>query len=247
MADFVPSIRVVFTGELAPNIVLTDVAACQHLVQVKRVKPCQKITLVHTPTETAYQATIIDCSPKQVQLQLGEVLPSIESTLPNITLAMALIKGQRWDWCLQKATELGVRTIQPLLTEYTVVDWKNSAHKLARWQEITKNAVQQCDGRFLPAIYEPLSLADWLPNVNESHPRLVLMERGPHRQSFREALPPQPPKQLTIVVGPEGGLSDGEADQLIDAGFTNVLLGQRILRAETAAIAAVSGVVALYC
>jgi 16S rRNA (uracil1498-N3)-methyltransferase len=87
---------------------------------------------------------------------------------------------------------------------------------------------------------------DWLAKHPQTDVRLVLMERGPNRQPMRATLPSDAPKSITLVIGPEGGLSGHEAEQLIEAGFTNVLLGQRILRAETAAIAAISGIVALY-
>lgn len=250
MNDYTPATRVVVTDQQQPvagnNYPLMDKATCKHLAQVKRLKAGQAITLVHTPTEAAYTATIIELSSQQATLQVDEQLACLPNTLPNITLAVALIKGQRWDWLLQKATELGVRDIQPLITQHTVVEWKNADHKLARWQEITKNAVEQCDGRFLPTIHMPVDFNDWLANHPQNDIRLVLMERGPNRLPMRDILPAATPERITMVIGPEGGLSGNEADQLITAGFANVLLGQRILRAETAAIAAISGVVTLY-
>jgi 16S rRNA (uracil1498-N3)-methyltransferase len=250
MTDYSPATRVVLTNQLMPSIgnkyTLSDSATCKHLAQVKRLKTGQQICLVHTPSETAYTATIQQLSSKQATVFVSDKLSDVISPLPNITLTVALIKGQRWDWLLQKATELGVRDIQPLITQHTVVEWKNADHKLARWQEITKNAVEQCDGRFLPTIHNPMDFDDWLAKHPQTDVRLVLMERGPNRQPMRATLPSDAPKSITLVIGPEGGLSGHEAEQLIEAGFTNVLLGQRILRAETAAIAAISGIVALY-
>ncbi len=243
--------RLILDQPIEPELSITCRDACHRVVKVLRKHVGDTLTVIHPATESAYATTILACSPKQLVLQVGKKLADAPSPLPHITLAAALIKGQRWDWLLQKATELGVRAIQPLSTEHTVVKWDNNdTHKLARWADITKAAVAQCDGRFLPAIHTPKPIAEFytgdLPQqlAQPNHHGFVLMEQGPNRQPFNAVLTPLvgTASHITLVIGPEGGLSQAEADGLIAAGCTNVLLGTRVLRAETAAIAALSAV-----
>jgi 16S rRNA (uracil1498-N3)-methyltransferase len=161
----------------------------------------------------------------------------------RITLVQAILKGDRQDWILQKATELGVHAIVPVLTERTVVrlEADRADRRMARWQEIIREAAEQCERGRLPVLLPPVRLMDSLPaeiDATEAlwfgHPR----EAG--IPSLREAIRASTGGLHRFFVGPEGGFSPSEEAWLRGRGVRPVSLGARILRAETACLAAVS-------
>lgn len=227
-------------------ITITEPTIAHHAATVLRLKPETHLTFIHTGIEASYLAKVSDINSKYLTLEILSQDEAVSDGLPHITLMAALIKGQRWDWLLQKATELGVRVIQPVITQRTVVkteEWKN---KLPRWQEITRAAVEQCDGRFLPTILEPTPLSQATQSIASNTTKLVMMERGEERVSLMKALTHRLPKSLCIAVGPEGGLTSDELEALVASGFQPIHYGRRILKAETAAIACLAGIVAIY-
>lgn len=231
---------------LPASITITEPTIAHHAATVLRLKPNTHLTVIHAELEASYLAKVCDVNSKHLTLEILSEDETVSDGLPHITLMAALIKGQRWDWLLQKATELGVRTIQPVITQRTVVkteEWKN---KLPRWQDITRAAVEQCDGRFLPNILEPLPIRQAAQGIANTTTKLVMMERGEGRVSLMKALSQPLPKSLCIAVGPEGGLTPDELEHLIANGFQPIHYGRRILKAETAAIACLAGIVAIY-
>jgi 16S rRNA (uracil1498-N3)-methyltransferase len=142
------------------------------------------------------------------------------------------------DWVVQKATELGVTRIIPVLTERTVVrlDAKQVQRKLLHWQGIAVAACEQSGRDRLPGIDAPLSMADFLGAVDTRATRVLLSPAG----SLRIADLPPPAAGVVVLIGPEGGLAEGELRAALAAGFLAVRLGPRIMRTETAAVAALT-------
>ncbi len=164
-----------------------------------------------------------------------------------VTLAQGISRGERMDLVVQKATELGVRRIVPLITERSVVrlDARQADAKLRHWRAVAIAACEQCGRNQVPEIAAPTTLAALLPHaapppgtMQHAAPhvtRLVLSPRG--RLGVRDL---DVQDGLTLLVGPEGGLSDAEVEAALAGGFQAVQLGPRILRTETAALAALA-------
>ena len=228
---------------------IDDKATLHHVVTVQRLKLNQQIIAVHPKLERARVCSVIDISKKTLELQPLELLPIVATQIPEITLAMALIKEARWDWLLQKATELGVRTIQPLITEFTVVSPNNINHKLERWQAICQTAALQSEGLFIPTVLQPIILVDFLnqPSLpNTSH--FVALERQTESiPSLKQVLTSgsESPPHFAVAIGAEGGWSDSEKAlwQGVSSQWQAVSLGSRILRAETAALLMIGAIV----
>ena len=229
---------------------VTDDFVVRHLSAVLRLKPSDQVIIVDDQREIAYLAQIEALGKKEAILSVLAPLAASPDPLPHTTLAASLIKEQRWDLLLQKVTELGVRTIQPLVSERCIIRLSSGdiAKKMERWGNVVRSAAEQSEGLFIPTILPPVTLPDFLSGLGDSSPaplRLVLMERGPDRFSlknaFNQAKAGQP---LLMALGPEGGWTDGEQHLFLNANFLPVKLGQRILRTETAAMMAMAALVA---
>ncbi len=158
-----------------------------------------------------------------------------EAELP-VTLGIGISRGERMDLVVQKSTELGVSAIQPLVTERTEVRLKGEREQKKRrhWQQVAISACEQCGRNRVPEVAEPLALARWLAGANADL-KLVLHHRSEQRLG---ALPA--PASIALLVGPEGGLSATEVSAAEQAGFQSLALGPRILRTETAPLAALA-------
>lgn len=156
----------------------------------------------------------------------------------RVTVIQALIKGDRWDYFLQKATECGVNTIVPYLSERNVVkyDPKDAGKKLERWRKIVKEAAEQCRRNKVPVITEPIDQQGL--KTYKSQTNFVAYEDESHGVQLKEI--DLSTDSVSIVIGSEGGFSKHEIQTLTDLGFSSVGLGKRILRAETAAIVALT-------
>ncbi len=148
-------------------------------------------------------------------------------------LAIGVSKGDRFEWVLQKATELGVSRITPLWTERTEVRLKGDrlSKKHEHWQQILISACEQCQRNQLPHLYAARPLSDLLAERNDSL-KLILHPGGSHGLGGFA-----PPAQLTLLIGPEGGLSEQETQQALAQQYQPLALGPRILRTETAPLA----------
>lgn len=162
---------------------------------------------------------------------------SRESPL-EVTLAVAISRGDRMDTVVQKATELGVSSIWPLLSERAGVRLEGDRldKKLGHWQRIAISACEQCGRNRIPQISPPAKLATVLQRAADTGPALRLML---HPAGEVSTLPSRC-ESLLLLVGPEGGFSDAEVDQAVATGFSNFQLGPRILRTETAPLAALA-------
>ena len=153
-----------------------------------------------------------------------------------VHLGQAISKGDRMDYAIQKAVELGVAAITPLYTEHGDVRLRGEreAKKLAHWQAVAASACEQCGRAVVPTVHFPMTLAEWLTERNEAL-RLVLHPgtRGVLEQATA-------PDSVALLIGPEGGLSAKDLETALAVGFMPLSLGPRILRTETAPVVALS-------
>lgn len=164
-----------------------------------------------------------------------------ELTIP-VTLVQGLPKGDKFEWIVQKATELGASRIVPMLTERTIVKLGDRAEdKVRRWQAIAKEAAEQCERAKVPLLEPPVAFASWLRRPDSPTTlRLACLERA-GTDAIAIALASLPgAAAIEVVVGPEGGFTPTEAEALIEHGARPVSLGKRILRTETASLAALA-------
>ncbi len=215
-----------------------------HLIHVRHLGPGDLVELIDGSGRVA-RARVIWIDRRQVGLDIIEIQRQEDDCLP-IELIVALPKKNRMDWIIEKATELGVQTIRPVVTEHTVVklDNKRAERRLERWKEIARQALKQCRGGLPPVIYPLLPLKQSLDNGPGAGAKLLLWE-SERLQTLYSAWRDQAKAiPVTIIVGPEGGLSKEEVVICRDAGFIPATMGLRILRSETAAIGAVAALAA---
>jgi len=172
---------------------------------------------------------------------IGEIVESYKvDSEPElqVTIAQGIPRGERWDFVLQKCSEVGATMFQPLLTERTIVRLEEDQipRKLERWQKIVREAAEQSQRSVAPRVLAPMSLDEWLEQIADYDMLLVAWENE-EDVSLREALNDLPDlKRLAIVVGPEGGFSTAEIDKILEVGGRAVSIGPRILRSETASV-----------
>lgn len=217
------------------ELTLTSDAA-HHVANVLRLKNGHPVVLFNGDGNE-YSATIIDAQRRQVTIEIDSKLAiDPQSPLP-VHLGQGISKGDRMDIVLQKATELGVTHITPLITERCAVklDEKRWEKKLQQWQKIIQGACEQCGRNTLPVLNPVTVVKEWLAESTQQT-RLVLSPGSQQRLSQLAANT----AGFRLLIGPEGGLSDAEVHQSQEAGFKACSLGPRILRTETAAIASLS-------
>lgn len=221
--------------------------SAHHIAKVLRMKAGMTITLFDGEGGK-YDGFIKEVSHKHNKI-LIEIL-SKESInphpSPNIILCQAIIKGLRFDWIIEKATELGVDAIIPLLTSQTKVHLKDTMpNKLQRWKQIAINASEQCKRFSVPKILPPMVFTEAAENKSLKSFALLLWE-GENKVLLKNILPAIPPKELWVFVGPEGGFSKEEIDLAVKLGIPTASLGALTLRADTAPIAALAVLRHLY-
>jgi 16S rRNA (uracil1498-N3)-methyltransferase len=211
-------------------------AVSHYLSRVLRLSTGDSVTLFNGDGKD-YSGEVCDVQRQGIIISLmaGEVLEN-ESFL-KITLVQAISRGERMDQSLQKATELGVFCIQPVTSQRVEVrlDEKRRAKRLAHWKGVVISACEQSGRAVIPEVKAPLCLDDWLKN-SKGLTRLVL---DPTAKTSLSSLSTTA-DTISIVVGPEGGFSDGEMKDLRKGGVKEVSLGPRVLRTETAGPAAIA-------
>jgi 16S rRNA (uracil1498-N3)-methyltransferase len=212
-------------------------AGAYHVARVLRMREGAPLS-VFDGGGLEFRAEIIRVDGDQVTIKLGDqTLGTSESPL-KITLVQGVSRSERMDWTLQKATELGVAAIAPVLTARSVVrlDEKQAVKKQAHWRGIVVGACEQCGRAKIPAVATPTTLRDYLANVRKDGLRLVLSPSAPGSLVGLSSMP----SKVELLIGPEGGLDDDELHAAQKAGFMPVRLGPRVLRTETAAVVALS-------
>ncbi|MFN3768462.1 MAG: 16S rRNA (uracil(1498)-N(3))-methyltransferase [Ectopseudomonas guguanensis] len=182
-----------------------------------------------------YLGELIEVGKKTVRVELHEAFDGLAETPLRIHLGQGLSRGERMDWAIQKATELGVSEITPIVSARCEVRLKDERadKRIAHWRQVAISSCEQCGRSVLPLIHPPLELDAWLQQV-EADLKLVLHPIAAALQNHAK------PNSLAFLIGPEGGLSDAEVDQAKGAGFHAARLGPRVLRTETAPVVALS-------
>jgi 16S rRNA (uracil1498-N3)-methyltransferase len=209
----------------------------RHLTRVLRVEAGQRYEI--SDNQRVYLAEIETARKEHVVFRTIEKLDAPQPPA-HVILCAALIKFDHFEWMIEKATELGVSEIVPVEAIRSERGLERAAHKrLERWRRIALESSQQSRRAFLPAIAEPLPLHKAV--AIEAVERFAFDE-NPGGTPLVSALPPQPAtgSRVAVLIGPEGGWTDEERTAFVDAGWTRVSLGPTILRAETAALAALA-------
>lgn len=208
----------------------------RHLSQVLRIKPGETLTVFDGKGRRA-QAEVMNVSRDRVPLKLGEASPTVVPH-PSITLAQAIPKGKNMDLIVQKAVELGVAAIQPLVTKNTIV--QPGEGKAEKWRRTALEACKQCGQDTLPEIAEPLPIQQWLANFATPGLR-VIASLTPEAVNLKNLLRINPDRQqVTLLIGPEGDFTAEETAVALGQGFLAASLGDIVLRVETASIYCVS-------
>jgi 16S rRNA (uracil1498-N3)-methyltransferase len=226
------------------SISLPPVAA-RH-VQVLRLQPGNALTLFNGQgaIEGEFSVTIQSMGRSDVQVSVGNFTATQREASRAVHLAIGMPANERMDWLVEKATELGVTSIQPLMTERSVLrlSGERTEKKRLHWQGIAIAACEQCGRNRVPLIHAPVSLNDWLKNnlkpIDSANDKRLLLSLQPGTRSLTEVAGNQ--SALTFLSGPEGGLSAFEEAAALAEGFAPVTLGQRVLRSETAPLACLS-------
>jgi 16S rRNA (uracil1498-N3)-methyltransferase len=239
----IPRVHVSQPLQAGREVLLTDQAG-EHLARVLRLERGHPVILFNGDGRE-YDATLASLARHAVSAEVvGVRTVDRESPLP-LTLAQGIARGEKMDWILQKATELGVARIVPIVTERTEVklDEERAERRLLHWTSVIGGACEQSGRARLPVIEAPLRLDRWLGTlVEHTSLRLALVPGG---EVTLRTLPPMPHGAI-VCVGPEGGLSDNDAAMLRGSGFLSLRLGPRILRTETAGITALAALQTLH-
>lgn len=219
--------------------------ACGHALRVLRLKAGDTVTLFNGNGQE-YHATLASADPRAASVHVeGMDAPERESPL-HITLIQSLARGEKMDWIIQKATELGVSRIWPVTSERSEVrlDGTRGEKRLEHWRAVAIAACEQCGRNVVPEIRPPGSLTSALAlhPAKDAETRWMLHPGGATR--LRSAGPGA--ANTMLAVGPEGGFSDNDLAALRGAGFRALELGPRILRTETAGLAAIAALQACY-
>ncbi len=210
----------------------------RYVGRVLRLSPGDALT-VFDGSGGEYSATIEKVSKQELILGVGEHCSRDAESPLRIRLVQGISKGDRMDVVVQKATELGVHRISPVITDHSVVrlDDDRAAKRRAHWQKIAQSACEQCRRNIVPPVDAPQSLVDWFAGNAGSDATQIILRA--------DAADPMPAidthgNDLTILIGPEGGFSSAEYEGAVAAGLRAVRLGPRVMRTETAALAALS-------
>ena len=220
--------RVVLKGNVA-----------QHLGRVLRARAGDHIALFNGDGQE-FAATVVNVSKREVSVDIGEAhAPNTESQVHTM-LGLCLSKGDRFDWGIQKATELGVGAIIPLHSERVdfAIPTDRIEKRVAHWQQIAVSACEQCGRVKVPSITPPQSLVSWVENVSAE--QKWVLHCADDTGASAPAVTEGAPQDAALLIGPEGGLTNQEFAAASAEGFQLLQLGPRVLRTETAPAAALS-------
>ena len=228
--------RIYTDQHLAPGISISLPPVAARHVQVLRFQPGQAVTLFNGlgPDEGQYTATIESMGRSDVQVMVGDFTPTQREATRAVRLAVGMPANERMDWLVEKATELGVASIQPLMTERSVLrlSGERAEKKRLHWQGIAVAACEQCGRNRVPLIHAPASLSDWLKTLGETADTRLLLSLQDGSRPLAKAMGTA--TTMTFLSGPEGGLSSAEEAAAMAKGFDAITLGQWVLRSETA-------------
>jgi 16S rRNA (uracil1498-N3)-methyltransferase len=236
--------RIFCDGPLASGAELALPApGAYHVARVLRMREGAPLS-VFDGTGHEFRAEISRVRGDEVAVRLAEPLSGTAESPLKITLVQGVSRSERMDWTLQKATELGVAAIAPVLTARSVVrlDERQAQKKQGHWRGIVIASCEQCGRSKIPSVAAPVTLKDYFATAAKTGLRLVLSPSAPGSLAGLTSLP----NKVELLIGPEGGLDDDELQAAQKAGFIPVRLGPRVLRTETAAVVALTVLQALW-
>ena len=235
------------------SIKLSDNAAA-HATRVLRLEVSDEIVLFNGDGND-YTCAITSIKKSEVLVIVKNVVKITNESPLHITLLQGISSGDRMDYTIQKAVELGVKSIVPIITSRSVVKLttERAEKRLAHWQNVVIAACEQSGRAFVPIVSAPVQLSAWLGANNhagagdaaftsEKPVRILLNPIG----ALRLAELPKPKGDIELLIGAEGGLSQSEIDTALSQGFQSIVLGARILRTETAALVAIAAMQTLW-
>ena len=214
-----------------------------HLIRVLRLKPGRHLVLFNGEGGE-FHGTLEHLDRHTATVRVEKYVDREAESSLKITLAQSIAKGERMDYCLQKATELGVSRIIPLTTQHTGVHFSKSQlnKRLLHWQQVVISACEQCGRNRVPTILTPMNYLNWLHMRCEEEIALLL---NPDANKSLAQLSP-PAGSITLLIGPEGGFAPEEIAVAKAAGFIDIRMGPRIMRTETAGITAIAALQTLW-
>jgi 16S rRNA (uracil1498-N3)-methyltransferase len=230
--------RIYLNHELFLNAhFVLDKEISHRLISVLRIEPGSEIILF-TGDGHEYLAKITHIKRDSIQVKIIQITEKDCESPLYIHLGQVISKGERMDFVVQKATELGVNLITPLFSERCVVHLKKDRleKKQEHWQKIAMHAAEQCGRTKIPLIETPMPLLEWIHNRTEKS-RFTLALAATQKFSQSEIL-----ETVALMIGPEGGLTVAEVDYAIRHQFTAIKMGPRVLRTETATLVALSAI-----
>jgi 16S rRNA (uracil1498-N3)-methyltransferase len=210
-----------------------------HATKVLRLKVGDQFALFNGDGYD-YVAKVIELSKHKTSVEIIDRYQVNHESPLKITLAQGLAAGDKMDWIIQKAVELGIQSIQPLLTERSIVklDRERADKKLEHWRTVAISACEQTGRSIIPDILSPIHLVQWLSNQNQTANSLKLILTPAKAQNINHLEKPSSP--VVFMVGPEGGFSEKEMNLALSSSFVPVNFGKRVLRTETASVVALS-------
>ncbi|MET0048310.1 MAG: 16S rRNA (uracil(1498)-N(3))-methyltransferase [Sedimenticola sp.] len=234
----------IFTQQpLSPGVPITlEEGPSHHLLKVLRLKPGAELTLFNGDGRD-YEARISAVGKRTADIEIlarGELEPEPALT---ISLGIGISKGERMDFAIQKAVELGVTEITPLITERCVVrlSGERMQKRCSHWRQVAISACEQSGRRYVPQLNDVTKVDDWIES--SAHLSGLLLD---HRAQQSLGQLPGPGAGIRLLAGPEGGVSEAEHSLALSSGFTGVRMGPRVLRTETAPLAAIAAIQTLW-
>lgn len=224
------------------NILINDKEDINHIIKVLRLGANNTI-IVCDGAGNDYKSVIRGISKNEIVTEIEECIASSNEPSICVTLFQGIPKSDKMEYIIQKAVELGVNRIVPVVTKRTIVKIDSNTggnNKVSRWQRIAYEAAKQCGRGVIPSVSEPLSFRQAIKELSRMDIRFMPYENET-RNNLRETLEGiDGDSTAGIIIGPEGGFSDDEAQLAVEEGVSTVTLGTRILRTETAGITALS-------
>ncbi len=216
--------------------------AAHHARDVLRLREGDEVVLLNG-LGGEYRARLAAVGKKEVTVEVLEFHQREAEAPYPVTVAQSLATGDKMDWVIEKAVELGAAAIVPVAAARSVLrlDAARAAKRAQHWEAIVRAACEQCGRNRIPELSPVTPLDDWL-QARRGAPGLKLMLSPVHARKFSALDKPAPGTPITLLIGPEAGLSDAEEAAAQSAGFLPVLLGPRVMRTETAALAALAAI-----
>ena len=230
-------IRIYHPGNLSTGLtVMLETNSSHHLLQVLRKKVGERFWIFNG-NGGEFEALLVSANKKTACIEIGAFHARETESFLSIHLGQAISRGERMDYAIQKATELGVAEITPLITEFVQIQIAENRtdKKIAHWQSIANSAAEQSGRCAVPVIHPPMIWNDWITHQNEL--KIICCPRQKGQSILNTDITP---KNISIAIGAEGGFSDREVASAFENQFNALPLGPRVLRTETATVVALT-------